>query len=407
MLGTSILKPEFLNIWNSIISKINFPENIEKYAIYFPVFLLGFLLTFLLTPAIGRFAKKYNIVYVPMAKRKGKDFDNPEKALHKGIIPALGGLAVMIPVLLLIIFCIKLDSITLPILIALIILVICGTLDDILNIPAKTQLLLQILASFVIVFSILDLNSFTFFGHTVQMDILKFQPIIGEFSFSLIFPGDLFLFVWLIFCINSFKWVSGSPGLIEGNALIVIFLIFIISIRHQTALSSIISILASGSLLAFLIFAYPPPLIMTGSSGKSVYGLLICCLGLISKTKFATSFMLLLLPSLDAIYVLIKRFIEYKPKNPFDVMKISGATHFHHQLLKLDMSQRQVFWIEMLITLVTGAIAIAITGALRYFLIIIAVILVISIILFTNFEALKKEKGSKKKEESSESKYSY
>lgn len=407
MLNDPVIKTKFLEIWTSIISKFNFPDNLEKYLIFIPIFLAGFLLTFILTPVIGRFSKKYNIVYVPMTKRKNKDFDNPEKALHKGIIPALGGLAVMIPVLLLMILCFNLNSVTLPIFIALSILTISGILDDILNIPAKTQLILQILAVSIIVFSVLDLGSFSIFGNTIQMDILKFEPVIGKFSFSLIFPGDFILFIWLIFCINSFKWVGGSPGLIEGDALIVAFLIFIISVRHQVVFSSAVSILLSGSLFAFLIFAYPPPLIMSGSSGKSVYGLIICCLSLVSQTKFATTLILLLLPTFDAIFVIVKRYLEYKPKNPLELIKISGATHFHHQLLKLNMSQRQVFWIEMLITLSTGAIAIMTTGAYRYFFIVMGIILVISVILLVNFRAKKREKEGSKKEESSESKYSY
>lgn len=407
MLDDSIIKTQFLNLWTSLLENFSFPSHLEKYLVFIPIFIVGFLLSFILTPIIGNFAKKHNIVYIPNTKRKDKDFDNSEKAMHKGIIPALGGLAVMIPFFLLMIFCFKLDNITLPLLVALGILILGGILDDVFNLPAKTQMILQILAASVIVFSILDLDSLPFLNTMVPMDILKFQPTIGNFAFSLIFPGDLFLFIWLVFCINSFKWMGGSPGLIEGNGLITTALIFVISIRYQVLFSSTASALLSGSLLAFLIFAYPPPLIMSGSSGKSVYGLLICSLGLISQTKFATTLILLLFPTLDATYVLIKRYVEYKPKNLLTLMKISGTTHFHHQLLKLDLSRKNVFWIEVLITLVIGSFAIITTGAYRYFFLILGVALVLFIILYTNFKAFKKENGENKKKESSESKYSY
>jgi len=407
MFDDSTIKSQFLNLWTSLLDHFSFPEYLEKYLVFIPIFIVGFLLSFILTPIIGNFAKKHNIVYVPNTKRKGKSFENPEKAMHKGIIPALGGVAVIIPVFLLIIFCFKLDSITLPLLIALGILTLGGILDDVLDLPAKTQMVLQILAASVIAFSVLDLDSLPLFNTIIPMDLLKFQPVIGNFAFSFIFPGDLFLFIWLIFCINSFKWIGGSPGLIEGNSLITTSLIFIISIRYQVLFSSTASALITGSLLAFLIFAYPPPLIMSGSSGKSVYGLLICTLGLISQTKFATTLILLLFPTLDAIYVLIKRYIEYKPKNLLNLMQISGATHFHHQLLKLDLSRKQVFWVEILVTLVIGSLSIITTGAYRYLLLILGISLVLFIILFANFKALKKEKNEKKKEESSESKYSY
>jgi hypothetical protein len=50
--------------------------------------------------------------------------------------------------------------------------------------------------------------------------------------------------------------------------------------------SSTLSILIAGGLLAFLIFAFPPQKIMTGSAGKSVYGFLICILALVADARF-------------------------------------------------------------------------------------------------------------------------
>jgi UDP-GlcNAc:undecaprenyl-phosphate GlcNAc-1-phosphate transferase len=407
MFDDPIIKSKILEIWTSLIDKIYIPGSLEKYISFLPILIIGFVLTFVLTPIIGSIAKKNNVVYVPNVKRKGKDFDNPDKAMHKGIIPALGGLGVMIPVLLVILVFFKIDSITLPLLIALGILTIGGVLDDIFNLPAKVQMGIQVLAALVICTSILDFESFTVLGTTIPMNLIKIQPVIGKFAFSLTFPGDLFLLAWLVFCINSFKWVGGSPGLIEGNALIITSLIFIISIRHQVLFSSTVSSLLVGSLLAFLIFAYPPPLIMSGSPGKSVYGLLICTLSLISQTKFATTLILLLLPTLDATYVLIRRYIEYRPKNPLELMKISDTTHFHHRLLKMDISPQKVFWIELGLTLLIGSLAVVATGALRYFCLIWGVIFIITIILFLKLKSAQQENSKKHKEESSESKYSY
>ena len=399
-------RDNILTFWNSIMENISIPDQFQKYLNFLPIFFLGFVATFILTPIIGNFAKQKNIVYIPNSKRKDKDFENSEKAMHEGIIPALGGLAVSIPLFLVIIFFFKVDSITLPFLVALGILTLGGVLDDILDIPAKTQLFFQIAAAIVISFSLLDFSSFTVFGLSIPMDIFSWQPIIGNFAFSLTFPGDLLLFAWLIFCINSFKWTGGSPGLIEGNALVIAFLIFVISIRFQTLFPATIGILLSGSLFAFLIFAYPPPLIMSGSPGKSVYGLLLCTLGLISQTKFATTLILLLLPSLDAVFVLVKRYITYKPKNPFDLMKISDTTHFHHHLLKMDFSRKQVFWIEMLITLAIGSLAIITTGAYRYLFLLLGILTIASLLFFTSVKSQQKSKESVQKE-SSESKYSY
>jgi UDP-GlcNAc:undecaprenyl-phosphate GlcNAc-1-phosphate transferase len=404
MFNYEILKNWAFDFWSEFMKFFSFPPQFEKYLDFVPVFLIGFLVTFILTPFIGHLAKKYNIVYIPHVKRNGRDFENEEKAMHEGIIPALGGVAVLIPFLIFTISAFHLDNISLPLLVATGILLLLGIFDDIINLPAKVQFIFQLLASLVIAVSILDLQSFSLFGLSVPMDIFKFQPVLGDFAFSITFPGDLILFAWLAFCINAFKWTAGSPGLIEGNTFIISTLIFIISVRFQVLFTSTASIFLAGSIFAFLIFAYPPPLIMTGSSGKSVYGLLLCTLGLMSQTKFATTLLLLLFPILDAVFVLVRRYIEYKPKNPLDLMKISGTTHFHHHLLKMGFSQKKVFWTEMLVTLGISSLAVVTTGAYRYLLVILAVIAVISIILFTNSKAKQKEEEQK---ESSEARYSY
>ena len=82
----------------------------EKYFQFWPIFLIGLLVSLLLTPIIGNLALKYDITYVPGVKRKGKEYDNSEKALHEGITPSLGGLAITIPALIVISVFFKLDS---------------------------------------------------------------------------------------------------------------------------------------------------------------------------------------------------------------------------------------------------------------------------------------------------------
>lgn len=157
-------------------------------------------------------------------------------------------------------------------------------------------------------------------------------------------------------------------------------------------------------MISLLYFAYPSPKIMSGSSGKSIYGFLIAILALISGVKFSTTLMLLALPIIDALYVIIYRSFKYKPKNPLELMKINDTSHLHHRLLKLDLTSKQVLLIETVLSLVIGSLAILTTGALRYFALIFGIAFVISFIVFINYRANKKEES---KEKSPESKYSY
>lgn len=375
-----------------------------KYIQYWPILLIGMVLALILTPIIGHIATKYDITYKPGVKRKDKEFENEQKAVHEGVTPALGGLALTIPALIAILVFFRLDSFTLPLVLALSILIIGTTLDDIFNLPAKIQFGYQLLAASIIAFSVINLTNLSLFNLPLDSYVWNFS-ILG-LQQSLALPGDILLIFWILVCINAVKWTAGSPGIIEANSLIIFALIFVIAIRSTSLFSATLSILMAGGLLVFLIFAFPPQKIMTGSSGKTIYGLLICVLALIADSKFSTTIMLLALPVIDFAYVIIKRFIIYKPKNLIELIRISDTNHIHHQLLKLNLNRKQVVLIETAITLFLGSFAVLSTGALRFFAIILALALCIAFIVYINIRASQR-KFTDKKGESPESKYSY
>lgn len=381
-----------------------FPEY-EKYLSYWPLFVMGLIVSFLLTPVIGLLAKKLGAIYIPGRGRNGKDFDNPEKAIHDTDTPAMGGLAITIPILIAIPLLFRLDPTTIPILIALGILVVGSLLDDIFNLSSKIQLAYQLLAASVIAVSIIDLANISFFSEDLlNLTAYTWSANILSLPLSFVFPGDLILIAWLFLCINSVKWVGGSPGLVESYSLTAFLLLFIVGVRTFSLFSSSISALIAGSLVALLYFAYPSPKIMSGSSGKSLYGFLISVLALISGMKFSSTIILLAIPILDAIYVIIYRIVKYKPKNPIELMRINDTSHLHHRLLKLELNSKQILLIETSLSLVIGSLAILAAGALRYFALIFSLAFVIAFIVFINYRANRKEEIKKA---SPESKYSY
>lgn len=387
------------------INTLSLSPEYDKYIAYWPIFVIGLIVSFLLTPLVGSLARKLGAIYIPGKGRKGKDFDNPEKAIHDIETPAMGGIAITIPILIALSLFFRLDPITIPILIALGILVVGSLLDDIFNLSSKIQLGYQILAACVIAFSIIDLANISFFSEDLlNLSMHTWNSNIFSLPLSFVFPGDLILIVWIFLCINSVKWVGGSPGLVESYSLIAFVLLFIVGVRTFSLFSSSISILIAGSLLALLIFAYPSPKIMSGSSGKTLYGFLICILAIISGMKFSSTIMLLAIPILDAIYVIIYRIVKYKPKNPIELMRINDTSHLHHRLLKLDLSTKQILLIETSVSLAIGSVAILAAGAIRYFALIFSLAFVIAFIAFINYRANKKEEA---KNSSPESKYSY
>ena len=88
------------------------------------------------------------------------------------------------------------------------------------------------------------------------------------------------------------------------------------------------------------------------------------------------------------------------------MLRINDTNHLHHQLLKLNLSRRQVVLLEMSATLLLGSFAILTTGAIRYFALILGVSLGIAFVVFINIKASRKRIGNED-EKSPESKYSY
>lgn len=379
-------------------------DTFEKYLNFLPIFIIGAIAALILTPIIGQIALKYDITYKPGKKRMGREYDNQQKALHEGITPALGGLAITIPAFIAMLLFFKLDSFTIPILVAFLILIIGSALDDIFNLPAKTQFLYQFLAAGIIAFSLINLTNLSIFN--INLDAYTWNFSLFGLQQSLVLPGDILLILWIVVCINAFKWTAGSPGIIESNSLVIFLLIFIIGIRFSSIFSTTISILIAGGLSVFLIFALPPQKIMTGSAGKTVYGFLICILSIITDAKLSTTIVLLAFPIIDFAYVIIKRYIEHRPKSFKELIKLNGPDHFHHQLIKLGLNRIQIVLMEMAITLLLGSFAILTTGALTYFALVFVIAISIGIIVLINIKASKKQE-KEKKEESPESKYSY
>ena len=388
------------------INELSILTEYDKYLNYWPLLLIGLILSFLLTPIVGNIAKKYNLTYVPGKGKNDREFDNPEKAVHDIETPSLGGVSIIVVVLLGILLLFKPDATTIPILLALTVLAIGATLDDILVLSSKVQLGYQILAASIIAISTIDFSSVSFFTDDfLNLSMYTWSFNIFSFPLSFVFPGDLILIAWILLCINSVKWVAGSPGLVESYSLVIFFLLFIIGIRTFSLFSSSISILTAGAMISLLYFAYPPnQKIMSGSSGKSIYGFLIAILALVGGLKFSTTIMLLAIPIVDSIYVIIYRIIKYKPKNPIELMKINDTSHLHHKLLKLNLSRKQVILIETAVSLLIGSFAILTVGAMRYFVLIFGIAFAISFVVFVNYKATKKDE---EKPKSPESKYSY
>lgn len=385
------------------------PTEYEKYLNYLPEFLLAFVVSFILTPIVGYIARKLVIVGLPSSMREGtkpSDF----RHLEKQPTPLLGGLAVTLPLIILILIHTSPSSQIIFFVLALLLLVIMGVIDDSLDLSGRLQLLTIVIAATIVAISPLNLDEIRNpLGVNIDLDTFKWTSTLIGLPIEFVWPGDLLMILWISICSIAIKVSAGTDGLMEGNTLISTIIIFILAIRFQIWDSAMISVLFVGLILGFLLYNFYPAKIRSGSVGKSSYGFILATISVSVGAKLATSILILLLPILDFTWVLIGRYRKHKPKNILSILGISDQTHLHYRLLHLGLSETQVSFTEYLITTVFGAITLAVSGALRAFVILMGFIGIAVFIAYITIREGKKQKTKEEniEKESPEKKYSY
>ena len=380
--------------------------NLTNYTQFIPYFITAFICTLIFTPIIGRIAEKYNILDLP-AKLRPADDETAPRRIHTEPKPLLGGVSVVATFVILAIFFVKIDTSLKYFLFGTFSLLLLGILDDIYKLSAKVQLIVQVFAAFLMIYAG---KSIDFINNPFDKGAyIYFNQIpVHVFSHTIYLVSAAITLFWIVFIINSVKWIAGTDGLVEGNMAIVAVVIALLSVRLQTFPTAGMGFILAGALLGFLPYNFYPSKIFSGSSGKSVYGYIIAVLAIYSGAKLATAILALSLPVIDALFVIVTRIREKHPKNIFQLMSINDKNHLHHKLLNLGFSQRQIAGIEYLITLIFGIFALTLTGMHKTLALFIAgCIILLSLILITRAQGKKIKQGRKTEIKSPEKKFIY
>ncbi len=337
---------------------MNIPENFLPYTKFIPIIIIGFICSLLLTPIVGIIVQKYKILDLPGNLRRPDD-PTRSRRIHTEPKLKLGGIAVVLPFLVIILITVPGTKFLWGFIAGLFVLFICGIIDDIYELPAKIQAGFHIIAALLVVASGLEVTVLNNpFGHAISLTYWQFT-IHGIIRFL---PAAIFTVVWIFFIINAVKWVAGSDGLVEGNGAIAAIIIGLLSVRFQTQETAFMGFAFAGCLLGFLVYNFYPAKIYSGSAGKSVYGFILAVLAIYSGGKLATFILTLSLPIIDAVWVIGYRIYKHKPKNIFQLFAINDKSHMHHKLLSIGFNPKQVAFIEYTYTLLTGIFAFFLTG---------------------------------------------
>lgn len=310
---------------------IMFNNDLDK---MFLIVTVTFLFTALIMPLTNKIAEFIGAVDIPRDNRR----------VHTTNIPKLGGLGIFFGFLFgYMLFgeqSIQMNSI----LIGSFIIILYGIVDDIKSLDSKYQILGQLLAASTIVF----------YGNILLSDINIFNTYIDFGYFA--YPITL---IFILGCINVIRLIDGIDGLSSGISSIFFLTIGIISflMGKVNSLEIILSFIMLGAASGFLIHNFHPAKLFAGECGSAFMGFIIAVISLLGyKGALVTSVLvpifLLFLPILDTLLAIIRRKIKGK--------KISDGDkdHLHHQMLRMNLSQRRTVLVIYAINILFSILAI-------------------------------------------------
>ncbi len=214
---------------------------------------------------------------------------------------------------------------------------IIGYLDDRFELKARWQFIAQFaLAAIALVGGI----SITRLPHPLG-DV---QIVLGDAAAVAVTT------IWIVGMLNSVNFVDGLDGLLAGVALIAVTTmgaISLISAPIQPVVAMLCALLA-GSLLGFLPYNFHPARVFIGTAGVFAVGYALAVLSVLGTAKVAVALLVLGVPIIDTFWIIIRRVSS--GRSPFS----ADRGHFHHRLLDLGLSHRQVV---LLIYLICGVLA--------------------------------------------------
>ena len=283
--------------------------------------ILGFGLVYITIPPIVR---------VSIAKHL---YDTPnERKVSRVVVPTLGGVAIFIGFILSTIIATNgynFDELK-YLIAAVFVMFFLGLKDDLMDIPAKKKLLVQVATSVLLIV----MGGFRF---------TNLQGIFGiyEINYTASFILTLLTMIALI---NAFNLIDGIDGLASGISIVIsiVFGIWFLLAGHPEY--AIMSFCLVGSLIAFFIFNVfgKKNKIFMGDTGSLILGVIMVSL-VIKFNEFnnnplapyaihnslVVSIGILIIPVFDTLRVLFIRISE--KRSPFT----PDMNHIHHTFLKI------------------------------------------------------------------------
>lgn len=307
--------------------------------IYIRLFLISvgsaFFSNIIITPILIILAKKY----------QWYDSTN-ERKIHISPTPRIGGVGVFISFIIGISVFFGLSSSSgiemgldgykfTALLIAIAGIFTVGIFDDYLNLSAKLKFGIQALLTILLIVS-----GFRF--KELYIPFVQYTLPLGLFSYPL-------TFIWIVGVSNAINLIDGMDGLAGGLSCLGLLSVGLYSLILNDTGLSVLAFTLAGSLLAFLVFNFPPAKIFMGDAGSYVIGLTLAVVPLANNPQYNSVTLYLaitvcIIPIFDTLSSMIRRMIFYRVS-----FFTPDKEHTHHKLLNLGLSTLQILVIVYLI----------------------------------------------------------
>lgn len=344
---------------------------------YLTIFLVSAACVVFITPLVILFAKKLHLIDEPGVRIH-------PATTHTGSIPRAGGLAIFLGIVLPIIFFIPLSVQTIGILAALCILTIIGILDDYRDINPYIRLATNTVAVLCIIGVGIGIPYVTNpFGGIIPLDTIRVSfSFYGDHSFLI--WADIFAFFWIMWTMHIVGWSAGVDGQMPGFVAIAAAVLGLLALRFPALnasqeLAASLAFILSGAFAGFIPWNFYPQKIMPGYSGKMIAGILLAVLGILSYGKVGTALLVLGIPTIDAVYTLLRRIGQKKSPVWAD------RGHLHHKLLELGWGKRKIALFYWGVSAILGAVALTVTSKQKLFVFLLVGVLFIGFLLWLHF----------------------
>lgn len=336
---------------------------------------LAGIISYIATPFVIRFAKKFGILDDP---KKNKH----EKVIHTTPTPRSGGIAIFLGITTTALIFLPLDQHLKGILLGACVILIMGFLDDIYNLNPYLRIVLGFLAAAMpIAFGV----GISFISNPLGgiVDLSKPQILFklwGE-TRSLWILADFAALFWIVFIMNMINMgAKGIDGQLTGVTIIASITIAVLSLKFSADITQwpiiVLASIVAGSFLGFLPWHIFPQKIMPGYGGATLAGYFLAVLSILSTSKVGTLMVVLGIPLIDTGYVVVRRVLAGKSPVWGD------RTHLHHKLLDSGWSKFQVSLFYWITTALLGILAINLNGAPKLYTIIGVAIALAGTLLF-------------------------